>query len=577
MVLCGIIVATIAFCLGVFEASDGDLGFHLATGRAILAQGRWLDRNVLTFVDPAPSWVLQQGVPAVLFELIHRSAGISGLILAKAAIVAVTFSLVHWTGVRLGARPVWAAAVTLLGAWACAFRFVERPLLFSNLALAYVGWALAGLLVRGRAGGGRALLHAGAAGVAACHLHAGAVFVLLAILLHGAALLAEGRWRRWAGPVGEEAARLAPPSRATGLLLLLLVPVIFVVAGATLALYHPYPLRVLEVPFVMGADAFLAEHLIEFRGPWRFPLALMKVFWAYLAIVVVVLLVGLRRVPLVWLLPPLAFAALALRFVRFCDLLAIASAPVAAALLDRHAARLERAVADVPRSLGAVALTLVAVLAPFDHWSLRAPRLGYSAEAFGEPVLDRVRALGLRGRAFVSDAWAGPYLAWFYPPERVYFFPAFDAFPASLYREYVDIRYGRPGWDAHLDARGIELVVLKYTSPQERLYQQRAPNLRQHLARDPRWALVYLDDLGEIFVRAEGVNAAPARDWRLDGVDPDAARVFGDPAAVLARIGALRSRAPEAFPQGDRLEVLIQTAQLQLARQGAGAPEAAGP
>jgi len=45
-------------------------------------------------------------------------------------------------------------------------------------------------------------------------------------------------------------------------------------AAVTLMLYHPLALRVLEVPFVMAKDAFLAEHLIEFRPPSRFPFQL---------------------------------------------------------------------------------------------------------------------------------------------------------------------------------------------------------------------------------------------------------------------------------------------------------------
>jgi hypothetical protein len=51
-----------AFLAGVGEARDADLGFHLATGRAIRAAGHMLDHNSLTFIQPSPQWVVSQGV-----------------------------------------------------------------------------------------------------------------------------------------------------------------------------------------------------------------------------------------------------------------------------------------------------------------------------------------------------------------------------------------------------------------------------------------------------------------------------------------------------------------------------------
>jgi len=210
-----------------------------------------------------------------------------------------------------------------------------------------------------------------------------------------------------------------------------------------------------------------------------------------------------------------------LRHGRFADLFSIAMAPTLALAIS--AVLVERT-----RALRAMICSILGALILFgaaDHVNRTRFRLDYGPEVFGKGPLDFVEEEHLSGPAFLSDGWAGPFLARFYPHQRVFFFPAFDAFLPQHYREYMDIRYGKPGWAERLDALGVELCVLKYTSPNERRYQGGEPNLRQHLARDARWALLYFDDLGEIFVRRAGANATAhpslIADHAIRGLDPD--------------------------------------------------------
>jgi hypothetical protein len=151
---CGLlaVTATVA-ALACFQAASGDLGFHLATGRAILALGHLPTTNVLTFAEPQQPWVLQQAWPAVIFELMWRAGGIAAVTLLKMAVVVATFALMFLSAGRLGAAPAPAALVVVLAAWSSAFRFVERPLIFTNLLLALVGFCLASAARRPAAAG----------------------------------------------------------------------------------------------------------------------------------------------------------------------------------------------------------------------------------------------------------------------------------------------------------------------------------------------------------------------------------------------------------------------------------------
>ncbi len=510
--------------LAIFKASDPDLGFHLATGRAILQTGALPMTNVLSFAEPAHEWVLQQGWPALLFERLWHWGGIDAVIMCKAAVVVATWSLVLATARRLGATPPIACATTVFAAWSCAFRFVERPLIFSNLALAAVVFFLSRAWSR-PARWLPSMIAVVVVTAAACHVHAGAVFSFVLLVTAAGGLLAAGAIHG-ALPSGEPAG-LRPAA-----IPLVAAVAALVLAGFTLALYHPFGLRVLEVPFQMGTDHFLAQHLIEFRPPWATPFRIVAAYWAFLALTTALLIA--RRIPTGWALPVLAFAVLSLRHVRIVDCFAIvACGPVAAAIAAVMQAR--RSLAW--RRLWAWPVSIALAIAGPVEQSSRVPLgLGYNLAVWPLPLFEIVRREQLRGPAFVSDGWAGPWLAFFYPAERVFFFPSFEAFSTRFVREeYFDVRYGKPGWDTTLDRHGVELVLLKYTSPREQEFQGGSDNLRQRLARDPRWTLVAFDDMGAIFVRSTGVNAAQARARGIPGVDPDRLLFLGPP--DLSRAG----------------------------------------
>jgi hypothetical protein len=548
------------FLAGIGEARDPDLGFHLATGRAIRAGGRMLDHNPLTFIQPSPEWVVSQGVSAALFDRIVETGGIGALILFKATLIALTFALLLRLAVRLGASLFGACAAVALACLASSFRFVERPLVFSNLVFAAV---MLGLVEARLARKRRWAWLAGVAATAAmgCHLHAGAVFSFFLLGIVAVCIALEPLRARWNEHHSD--GRVAEPSLVVrpgaGWIVAVVAVASAALAVATLAIYHPYPLRVLETPFVMGSDPFLAEHLVEFRPPWRLPFEVLRGFWILAALGAAAIAFSARRLHLALSLVPVAFLLLALRHGRFADLFSIAMAPTLALAIS--AVLVERT-----RALRAMICSILGALILFgaaDHVNRTRFRLDYGPEVFGKGPLDFVEEEHLSGPAFLSDGWAGPFLARFYPHQRVFFFPAFDAFLPQHYREYMDIRYGKPGWAERLDALGVELCVLKYTSPNERRYQGGEPNLRQHLARDARWALLYFDDLGEIFVRRAGANATAhpslIADHAIHGLDPDRLEWFSVGDETRSPLEWLRERQANRGAPSRRLGWAIGT------------------
>jgi hypothetical protein len=521
-------VAVASLALSFTHLASPDLGFHLATGRAVLALGGIPAENLLSFTEPHHPWILHEWLPAVIFELAWRGRGVAGVLAVKIVIVVATWSLVIGVARRLGASPVPAGIVSLLGAWAAASRFNERPQIFSNLALAGCAFLLAGAAASSPGPSrGRRVAAAGLLAAVAAQVHAGAVtsFTLLVAVAAGTALepwrarLLRDEVRSPAG-VGAVAAALRVAAVAA---------VGVAVAAALLLAYHPHGARPLLVPFQLAADADLHEHVVEFRPPSAFGLAVYP-YWTFAALSAALVIGRARRLPASLLVPYVVFAALSLRHVRVADSFAIVAAPIGAKALDDLLG--ERGAAPKTRALGLALMGALTAALPLDHFRTHAPGVGVVEAVWPESTLRFFEREHLVGPAFLSDGWAGPYLGAFSPRERVYFDPRFEAYSPSFVREgYRAVLYGEPGCEEQLDRYGVELVALKYTSAGERRFEGGKENLRQILARSPRWALVGFGDAGEVFVRVAGPNGPAAARLAIPGVDPDRAAFLGPPAA----------------------------------------------
>lgn len=541
-VLVHLALQALTVALAVSFVRDPDLGFHLANGRSILELGHIPATNVLTFAEPEASALQSQWLAAVLFELAYRALGVAGPTLLETLVVcATTFVLVE-TARALGARASATLLALALGTLVASERFVERPLVFSNLALAIVAYGAAARL-SGAAWRRPAILAVGALTIGA-HLHGGAVFgfLLLAALASVHLAAANERLARVLALPRAEAVREA---RAHALVLCAAVAL----TALSLFAYHPHAARVLTVPFAMAGDPFLHAHLVEFRPPSAFEPQTLTAYWLLAALVAVAVVGSIGRVPAPVLVTMAFGLALSLRHVRFVDLCALLGAPGLALVATRLMTRRERVHGEAVALALALCVFVAGALAVLER---DASGFGWDPRTYPRALMRDLRALEATGPAFVQDGWAGPWLAFRYPRERVFFHPAFDCYSSRFFREsYLRTRDGEPGWDATLDRHGVRLVLLKHTSEGEARRQRGRPNVRQRLAGDPRWALVSFDEHGLAFVRREGASAR-ARGAVIDGVDVDRMRFLGDPTRALPGLLALEARGMRS-PQSSAL------------------------
>lgn len=523
----------LVLALSMTQSADPDLGFHLATGRAVLAAHAIPARNVLSFAEPNHPWLDHSALSSVVFELAYRAGGFVGTRILQISIVVMIALFVMGTARRLGARPAMAFFFCALGAWAAAFRFVERPLIFSNLALAAALWAYS--VGQERMISSRheqvtlPFVGAGLAVAIGAQLHAGAIFAAAILTGMALSLALEPLTARYKNPfVDKNVARRA------ALFVLLSTIGALVVGAGMLALYHPFGAAVLGVPFRIGFDAYLLEHIVEFRAAYELPLRVLAPYWLFLALAVIVVAANAKRAPLPFVVPILVGFALALRHGRFVDIAWIAAAPPLAALASRRLS---------PWRWEKVFAAGIFVVSSIDRSMVVPMGMGPAPAVWPIPLFDIVQNTNLKGPSFVQDGWAGPFLARFWPHERVFFHPVFEAYSKEHVELYQNVRYGLPGWEETFDKYDIQFVLMKHTSEREREFQQGKPNLRQRLAANSGWALLAFDEYGALWVRRSGKNAEFVGD-APSLVDPDVGAFAGRPKASRRGLETLLQRGP---------------------------------
>ncbi|MHC4249460.1 MAG: tetratricopeptide repeat protein [Planctomycetota bacterium] len=135
----GVLVGSLfcfAFLLALYPLQSYDTWWHLANGREIAA-GRGIPRtNLYSFTEPDYEVTPTHWLFGLGSYCLHAAAGVNGLVVAKALLVAAAFTLAFGLARRRGAGGLAAAAVVALGVLASRRRFLERPHLFTMLGLA---------------------------------------------------------------------------------------------------------------------------------------------------------------------------------------------------------------------------------------------------------------------------------------------------------------------------------------------------------------------------------------------------------------------------------------------------------
>jgi hypothetical protein len=552
-----LLAATVA-ALGLIPSADGDIWWHLAAGREMVARGGFLSTDPFS-VSAADRpwidvhWLFQLGAYAV-----HEGFGLTGLVLAKCGLLgAGAVILAAALGRRAAADWSRALFMTLLLAALFSARslLLLRPVVVSLVFLALFFYVLETVQRRGQTSWlwalpGLQVLWANFQGLSAL----GPAVVAAYVVAAGAAALRAGK--SW--PFAPEVARGLPVFRHFKALALALV-------GCGLACgVTPFGLRAFALPLLLagrllpGSENLYAHAVAENVPPYLLERYTGGEFWHlkwFLGVLALATLAAGRRLRLSHALLVLGFTLLALMSNRNVLLLYWMATPIAALYLAPALRRSLRA----PRLAGArhvlISLNAAAVLVLLGFTSAAAARETSLAEPtpFRAPSASAAQLERLQPGDVFSAAHQGGYLIWrLYPSFRPYIDSRLVLRSPAEFREYLSLSEEPQRFDAFQARHRFSYVVLPTAYPDRYLA------LIAHLYRSPSWNLIYTDGSEVLFARAD---LAASASWDLSSPEV-VARIL---AASDERFGSKRELLAAARVQLARL--LATVGELQRAEQ----------
>jgi hypothetical protein len=543
----GVLLAAHLTLLGFFPITSEDTWWHLKEGELYVTTHSLPDQDPFAFTTQGREWIKYSWLADIIFYLVFRAAGLSGLVLLRLVLL-LLIALVSYRILRAcGIHPYAAILLVYLASLALRFRLLIRPEILSFLLL------LATLAILLRYQQAPLCLAYGLLPVFVIwvNVHGSYVFGLG---LPGLVLLANLLpWNRMTPGWGR--LRL---DRARSFHLAVVVAALPIVG-----LLNPQGPAMLLFPFQQNRMIRLTT-FTEWMEVWQLPrigltwwevvIVLGLIVIAYVVAAILLLAWEGRFDPVGWgiLLSMGSYAVFRSRAVPFFALTILPFLALALARVADHVFA-----GESPKSsqrlvrIGALACVLVLGASLLDQGFLSSRFIvgfGVRPHFFPEGAVSFMERHHLDGRVFNSYHFGG-YLIWRrWPANQVFIDGRYDTilFDEALFETYVQAHLSSVELD-RLSARyGVELLVLDATEGVR----------MRHINRHPDWARIYWDEVAEVFVRRGGrfADLIPSHEYRLTRSEIDLsylAAYRGDPKTrerVLAELG----RAVEDNPENVR-------------------------
>ena len=489
-----------ALANGVRFLVDGDTGWHIATGKGILDSLSVPFADPYSYTMPRTPWTSHEWLAEVVFASIHRVAGLNGVVVLTASVVAFTSLLLYKYLLKKGVGVFTAAFVTVIAALASSLHWLARPHIFSMPLTLATFIVLEDYQREGK-----------------YRLWLLPLFILVWVNLHGGYILgimmamiySGGNLVKWlaSGRADGECVRKAKTLAIISFLMLLA------------ACVNPHGPAILYFPFHLVGRAFIMDNIQEWLSP-NFHTA--RMFEFMLLSYATIIIISKKRVDIIEGALLLFLTHMSLYSARYIPLLALVATPIVAS-------RASDAVMDIagwfPKE-GPInrASQLLAKksgeMAVFEHrfrthlWvyaSLAACFViaFHGGTAFGRQLMDYrhdkkifpVDAFefavknGINGRMFNNDGWGGYIIYRGYPAYKVFFDGRSDMYGVPLLKEYVKVARAEKDFEGVLDKHGVDWVIYSANTP-----------LCQLLEAGGGWRLVYADKTADILLKDTSKN-----------------------------------------------------------------------
>jgi hypothetical protein len=510
--------------LSVRLLGDAGIGWHIRTGQLILAT------HTIPRVDPFSStmagqpWFAWEWLSDALVGWLDQSAGLNGVVLFTASIIALTFAWAFRLLIRRGTNFLVALILALLAASASMIHFLARPHVMSwlltvmcfvileesahkkqtpsnsdNRAPSWSLWLLPPLLV------------------VWVNIHGGflVAFVLLGIYW----LSAVWQWFRLTEDRFESVLqKIRAGKRARDLALVGIV-------SALATLINPYGWKLHLHIYGYLSNRFLMDHIDEFQSP-NFHGVAQKCFAALLLITLVAVAAKSRQASTAQPIKVQSSEVLIVLFAVYSGLYASRNIPISALLLILVIGpRLSNALETFADTLSKRHIDSRSPGTPSPHFLQRmqviessayghiwpimavlltcwvafhAGKLGakplmnahFDTKRFPVGAVSYLEQHNVQGPIFTPDFWGGYLIYRLYPQTKVVIDDRHDFYGEQFLKSYLRTMHVEPGWKEFLDQHHVRYIVVPKDSA-----------LTNILAETQGWKATYSDDIAVIFIR----------------------------------------------------------------------------
>jgi hypothetical protein len=502
----GLLLGLSCGVLGRVLLRDADIGWHIRNGEQILVTHAIPHTDSFSSTMNGHSWFAWEWLYDVVFALIHHAFGLNGVVFYTAAIIAATFVLALYSGLRRGATLPVMLLLLILALGASAVHFLARPHVLSWLFT--VIWFE--LLDSSEHQGNRRLIWLPLLMVLWVNLHGGFVvgFLLLAIYLVGSAI--EYFTRQEAGKASADRIRW-------------LSAVAVLTFAASFVNPYGYHLHVHIYRYL--SDRFLMNQISEFLAP-DFHGGAQQCFVILLILAVAALATARQAIGISPVLVVICAAYLGCYATRNLPiaglLITLVVAPIVSdsiaragksstmtlwlkALFERFdsfGARMRKLELELQGHLWMVAVFVLGLWACFNHGRVGSTQLFHAYfddKRFPVEATNYISEHRIREPIFSLDYWGGYLIYRIYPQGRVVLDDRHDLYGDQFFKEYLKVVLIQPGWEKVLDRLGVDWVLLPGSS-----------TLANMLRLTSRWTIVHEDGTAVLFQRVPNSREASA-------------------------------------------------------------------
>ena len=460
--------------------NDGDTGYHIRAGEYIIQTLSVPRYDIFSFLTPPIPWTAHEWLSEVVMALIHRAAGLTGVVIFFAFLIACVCFLFFKILRTYTANILICILVSLFVITSSQIHWLARPHIFTLLLFVIWYYLLDSYQYKNK----NYLYLFPPIMLLWVNLHGGFIigFILIGIYLFGNLI-------KFFFSRDEEKEEYKRKTKLLGMT---------AIACLLGSLINPYSYRILLFPLKLTSNKFIMDHVNEFLSPNFHEFIPFKYMLLFM---IAVFAISRKRINIIELILIALFTNMALYSARYIPLFAIVTAPMLAKqtevvfgqwdgrfknFLKKRAER----IASVDASANGYVLPCAAILLTI--FLAVNGKVGYTFDEKEKPVaaVEFLKKEHIEGNMFNDDEFGDYiiYAAW--PEYKVFFDGRSDMYGEERMKEYFKIIGVKQGWDAVLSKYNISWIIYNANSP-----------LSNFLIESNNWKLIYADKVANIFVR----------------------------------------------------------------------------